>query len=325
MTDIASTATGSDSSTEEPVAAGPTSPGPEGDLDAAKRDSTGADRPGRGGGRRNRSRSGQVTRWLLRLIAVGYVLGLVALPVATVVQHTFADGLAPVLESLRNRDLQAAARLGVFVAVISVVVNTVFGVGISILLVRYRFPGRRLLNAAIDLPVSISPVVVGIALIFVYGANGWFGPALSAAGIQIVFATAGLVLATVIVALPLVVREVVPVLEEAGTEQDQAAQSLGASSWQRFRRITLPTIRWALAYGVVLSLARSLGEFGAVRVVSGSVAGQSQTLTLFVNDSYQEFGAQAEQDAFTAAFLLMCVSVIFIVVIALLRPKEQQS
>ncbi|MBT0767498.1 sulfate ABC transporter permease [Kineosporia sp. J2-2] len=266
-----------------------------------------------------------VTRWVLRTIAVAYVLGLVALPVGTVVQHTFANGLDPVLESLRNPDLQAAARLGVFVAVVSVLINTVFGIGISILIVRYRFPGRRLLNAVIDLPVSISPIVVGIALIFVYGTNGWFGPTLNTLGIQVIFATPALVLATVIVALPLVVREVIPVLEEAGTEQDQAAQSLGANGFQRFVRITLPTIRWALAYGVVLSLARSLGEFGAVRVVSGSVAGESQTMTLFVNDAYQEFGAQAEQDAFTAAFLLMCVAVLFIVIIALLRPKEQKK
>ncbi|GAA3631624.1 sulfate ABC transporter permease subunit CysW [Kineosporia mesophila] len=273
-----------------------------------------------------RRRSGSpLVRWVLRIIAVGYVLGLVALPVGTVVQHTFENGLEPVLESLRNPDFQAAARLGVFVAVISVLINTVFGIGISILIVRYRFPGRRLLNAIIDLPVSISPIVVGIALIFVYGTNGWFGPALNSMGIQIIFATPALVLATVIVALPLVVREVIPVLEEAGTEQDQAAQSLGANGFQRFVRITLPTIRWALAYGVVLSLARSLGEFGAVRVVSGSVAGVSQTPTLFVNDAYQEFGAQAEQDAFTAAFLLMCVAVLFIVVIALLRPKEQNQ
>ena len=270
-------------------------------------------------------RTKPVTRWVLRTIAVVYVLGLVALPVGTVVEHTFQNGLQPVLDSLRNPDLQSAARLGVFVAVVSVVINTVFGIGMAILIVRYRFPGRRLLNALIDLPVSISPIVVGIALIFVYGANGWFGPALSNAGIQIIFATPALVLATVIVALPLVVREIIPVLEEAGTEQDQAAQSLGANAGQRFWRITLPTIRWALAYGVVLSLARSLGEFGAVRVVSGSVAGESQTLTLFVNDSYQEFGKQAEQDAFTAAFLLMCVSVVFIVVIALLRPKEQKK
>jgi sulfate transport system permease protein len=227
-----------------------------------------------------------------------------------------------VLESLQNPDLISAARLGVFVAVISVLINTVFGVGMSILIVRYRFPGRRLLNAVIDLPVSVSPVVVGIALILVYGRTGWLGSGLEAQGIKIIFATPAIVLATVIVALPLVVREVIPVLEEAGLDQDQAAQSLGANAWQRFVRITLPTIRWALAYGVVLSLARSLGEFGAVRVVSGSVAGESQTPTLFVNDSYQEFGPAAEQAAFTAAFALMVVAVLFIVIIAWLRPKE---
>jgi sulfate transport system permease protein len=262
------------------------------------------------------------TRWTLRLTAVGYVLALVALPVLTVGRRTFAHGLGPVLESLQNPDLISAARLGVIVALISVVINTVFGVGISFLLVRYRFPGRRLLNAVIDLPISISPVVVGIALILVYGRNGWFGGWLEGLGIQVIFATPALVLATVIVALPLVVREVIPVLEEAGTDQDQAAQSLGANARQRFLRITLPTIKWALAYGVVLSLARSLGEFGAVRVVSGSVPGQSQTPTLFVNDSYQEFGPVAEQAAFTAAFALMVVSVVFIIVIAWLRPKE---
>jgi sulfate transport system permease protein len=262
---------------------------------------------------------------VLRIIAVGYVLGLVALPVVTVTQRTFENGLQSVFDSLQNPDLLSAARLGLFVAVIAVLINTVFGVGIAVLLVRYRFPGRRLLNAVIDLPVSISPIVVGIALILVYGQNGWFGGWLENNGIQIIFATPAIVIATVIVALPLVVREVIPTLEEAGTEQDQAAQSLGANAIQRFWRITLPTIKWALAYGVVLSLARSLGEFGAVRVVSGSVPGVSQTPTLFVNDQYQEFGPQAEQAAFTAAFALMLIAVLFIVVIALLRPKDHSE
>jgi sulfate/thiosulfate transport system permease protein len=275
---------------------------------------------------RNKKRRGSpVVRWVLRLTAVAYVLGLVALPVATVTRRTFDHGLQAVLDSLQNPDLQFAFRLSLIVAVISVVINTVFGVGIAILIVRYRFRGRRLLNAIIDLPVSISPVVVGIALILVYGQTGWFGPWLEDHGIQIIFATPAIVMATVIVALPLVVREVIPTLEEAGTEQDQAAQSLGANAAQRFWRITLPTIKWALAYGVVLSLARSLGEFGAVRVVSGSVAGESQTATLFVNDSYQEFGPANEQAAFTAAFALMLVAVLFIVVIALLRPKEHSE
>ncbi len=270
-------------------------------------------------------RGNPAVRWTLRIIAVGYVLGLVALPVVTVTQRTFAHGLQSVLDSLQNPDLLAAAKLGLFVAVTAVVINTVFGVGIAVLLVRYRFPGRRLLNALIDLPVSISPIVVGVALILVYGQNGWFGGWLEANGIQIIFATPAIVMATVIVALPLVVREVIPTLEEAGTEQDQAAQSLGANSVQRFFRITLPTIKWALAYGVVLSLARSLGEFGAVRVVSGSVPGVSQTPTLFVNDQYQEFGPVAEQAAFTAAFALMLIAVLFIIVIALLRPKDAEK
>lgn len=273
-------------------------------------------------GRSRRPRDGApLVRWILRLVAVGYVVGLVALPVAMVTRRTFADGLGPVIEALANPDLMAAVKLGAIVTAASVGINTVFGVGISILLVRYRFPGRRLLSALIDLPLSVSPVVVGIALILVYGREGWLGSGLEARGLRVIFATPGLVLATVIVALPLVVREVVPVLEEAGTEQDQAAQSLGASAWQRFVRVTLPTIRWALAYGVVLSLARSLGEFGAVRVVSGSVAGESQTPTLFVNDSYSEFGPAAEQAAFTAAFLLMVAAVVFIVLIAWLRPR----
>ncbi|GCD18476.1 sulfate ABC transporter permease subunit CysW [Cellulomonas algicola] len=271
-----------------------------------------------------RRRRPSAIRLVLRVIAVTYVLALVALPVATVVRYTFADGLVPVLEVLTSPDFVAAARLTLVVAGLAVVVNTVFGVGVGILLARYEFPGRRLLNAVIDLPVSISPIVVGVALILVYGTNGWFGPALEQAGFQVIFAVPGMVLATVIVSLPLVVREVVPTLEEAGVEQEQAAQSLGAGGWARLWRITLPTIKWALAYGVVLSLARSLGEFGAVRVVSGSVAGQSQTLTLFVNDAYQEFGPDAQRAAFAAAFVLMLVAVLFIVVITALRPKEKR-
>jgi len=265
------------------------------------------------------------TGWVLRVIAVGYVLGLVALPVASVVQHTFADGLGPVWDVLTSDDFLAALRLTVVVAGFAVVLNTVLGVGMGLLLVRYRFPGRRLVSAVIDLPISISPVVVGVALVLVYGTYGWFGDALGRAGIRVIFAVPGMVLATVLVSLPLVLREIVPTLEEAGLEQEQAAQSLGAGAWQRFWRITLPTIRWALAYGVALSLARSLGEFGAVRVVSGSVSGVSQTLTLYVNDSYQELGPDAQRQAFAAAFVLMAIAVVLIVVIAALRPKEDRS
>lgn len=265
------------------------------------------------------------TAWVLRLIAIGYVLALVALPVTSVVQHTFADGLGPVRDVLTSDDFLAALRLTAVVAGIATLLNTVFGVGMGVLLVRYRFWGRRFVSAVIDLPISISPIVVGVALILVYGTYGWFGGALEDLGIRVIFSVPGMVLATVLVSLPLVLREVVPTLEEAGIEQEQAAQSLGANAWQRFWRVTLPTIKWALAYGVALSLARSLGEFGAVRVVSGSVAGQSQTLTLYVNDSYQEFGPDAQRQAFAAAFVLMAIAVALIVVIAALRPKEERS
>ena len=178
----------------------------------------------------------------------------------------------------------------------AVVINTVFGVGISMLLVRYEFPGKRLLSALLDVPLSVSPIVVGPgAGARVRRAHGWFGPALEDAGFQVIFATPGMVLATTFVALPLVIREVVPVLEEVGDEQEQAARSLGAGPLQTFRRITLPAIRWGVIYGVVLSLARSLGEFGAVKVVSGNVLGETRTATLVVEEKYLNFDSGGDR------------------------------
>jgi sulfate transport system permease protein len=189
--------------------------------------------------------------------------------------------------------------------------------------VRYEFRGKRLLSALIDLPLSVSPIVVGLALILVYGGrDGWFGPALEDAGFQVIFATPGIVLATVFVALPLVIREVVPVLEEVGLEQEQAAHSLGANAWATFRRITLPSIRWALVYGVVLSLARSLGEFGAVKVVSGNILGDTRTATLVVEEKYLNFD---KGGAYATAFLLALVSVACIVVVSIIRPDTSNG
>ena len=174
-----------------------------------------------------------------------------------------------------------------------------------------------------DLPLSVSPIVVGLALILVYGGRGgWFGPALEDAGLQVIFATPGIVLATAFVALPLIVREVVPVLEEVGIEQEQAAQSLGASAWQTFWRITLPSIRWAVVYGVVLSLARSLGEFGAVKVVSGNVLGRTRTATGVVEEKYLNFDRDG---AYATAFLLALVAVACIVVVAVIRPRSKRD
>jgi sulfate transport system permease protein len=259
-------------------------------------------------------------RWALRVIVTTYVLLLVVWPVSLVVKYTFADGLTALSTALAEPDVRQALRLTVLVALIAVVINLVFGVGISLLLVRFEFPGKRVLSALIDVPLSVSPIVVGLALLLVYNPRtGLFGQGLDKAGIQVIFASPGMIMATVFVALPLVIREVVPVLQEIGDEQEQASRSLGANALQTFRRITLPSIKWAVVYGVVLALARSLGEYGAVKVVSGNVTGQSRTATMIVESKYQGF---EQPSAYAVAFLLAMASVVCIVIVSILRPKE---
>jgi sulfate transport system permease protein len=261
-----------------------------------------------------------ISRWALRLLTIGYLTMLVAWPVVLVAKNAFADGFGDIGGILDDPDVRHALALTIEIAVLSVVINTVFGVTMAILIVRYDFPGRRTLNALLDMPLSVSPVVVGLALVLVFGGrNGWFGPALEDAGVHVIFATPGMVLATVFVALPLVIREIVPVLEEIGIEQEQAAHSLGASGFQTFWRVTLPSIRWALVYGVVLTLARSLGEFGAVKIVSGNVLGETRTATLVVEEKYLNFDRGG---AYATAFLLALVSVACIVIVTIVRPKQ---
>jgi sulfate transport system permease protein len=268
----------------------------------------------------------RVTRWALRLIVIGYLFFLVIWPVALVAAQTFAHGLTPVIEALRQPEVIFAFALTLSAAFWAVVINTIFGVGISLLLVRYTFPGRRALNAMVDLPLSVSPVVVGLSLVLVYsGRTGWLGPSLEQAGLQVIYAPPGIILATAFVSLPLVIREVVPVLTEIGTEQEQAARSLGASSLQTFGRITLPAIKWGLLYGVVLSLARSLGEFGAVKIVSGGVAMRTQTATLLVEERYQQFGIDNAITAYTAAFILALIAVLALIIVTSLRPGKEAS
>lgn len=262
-------------------------------------------------------------KWTLRALVVGYLVMLVVWPTAYVVKHTFADGFTGLQEALSDPDVVHALTLTVQVAVASVIITTVFGVGMSILLVRYNFIGKRALSALIDLPLAVSPVVVGLALVLVYnGRFGWFGPWLEDNGIQVVFARPGMVMATCFVILPLVIREVVPVLEELGDDQEQAARSLGANAWQTFWRVTLPGIKWAVVYGVVLSLARALGEFGAIKVVAGNVGGETQVATVLVQQKYQNF---EQQTAYSVSFLLVFAAVLCLVVVALLRPKEGQE
>ena len=264
----------------------------------------------------------QVVKWVLRLLVIAYLVMLVGWPTAYVVKHTFADGLTGIQDALSDPDVVHALKLTAQIAVTAVIINTVFGVGMSLLLVRYTFIGKRALSVLIDLPLSVSPVVVGLALVLVYnGRFGWFGPWLEDNGLQVIFAKPGMIMATCFVILPLVIREVVPVLEELGDDQEQAARSLGANAWQTFRRITLPGIKWAVVYGVVLSLARALGEFGAVKVVAGNVGGETQVATVLVQQKYQNF---QQETAYSVAFMLVFAAVLCLIVVALLRPKESK-
>ena len=255
----------------------------------------------------------------LRSAGLLYLLMLLVLPLVLIVYRTFEDGIGTFIESLTSPSALHAFRVTLVVAFWAVLLNTVFGVATALLLVRHTFFGKRALNALIDLPLAVSPVVVGLALILVYGRFTPIGGWLDDHGIQVIFSIPGMVLATVFVSLPLVVRAIVPVLEELGDEQEQAARTLGAGSWATFRRITLPGIRAALGYGIVLCLARALGEYGAVAVVSGRLVDQTQTITLFVEERFQNFDQPA---AYAMAFALAAIAVAVLLVINLLRPEE---
>jgi sulfate transport system permease protein len=255
----------------------------------------------------------------LRVVVLAYLALLLVIPVIVIIGRTFEHGIAPVFESLNTSAAMHAFQITAVVTFYAVIANTIFGVLAAILLVRYRFAGKRLMSALIDLPLAVSPVIVGLALVLVYGRTTGTGKALASIGITIIFSIPGMVMATVFVCIPLVVRAIAPVLVEIGDDQEQAASTLGASAWQIFRRITLPAIRAALAYGVVLALARSLGEYGAIAVVSGRLVGRTQTVTLFVQERYQNFDQQA---AYAAAFVLVLAAVIALLLSRALRPKE---
>ena len=257
-------------------------------------------------------------RYGLRVAALGYLTLLLVLPVGLVFYRTFEHGFGPFWNALTDPDFLHALWLTILIALIAVPLNTIFGVVCALVLVRQQFRGKAVLNAFIDLPFALSPVVVGLALFLVYARTGWFGPWLGAHGIQIVFALPAMVLATIFVSLPFVVREVVPVLREIGTEQEEAAWTLGASPLSAFRRITLPAIRWGITYGVVLTTARCLGEFGAVSVVSGNLIGKTQTLTLHVNNRFQAFDLVG---AYTASVVLAVLALMTLFLMNLFRKE----
>jgi sulfate transport system permease protein len=254
-----------------------------------------------------------IAKYALRFASLGYLAVLLVAPVGFVFWRTFEHGVGPAWDAVTTPDALHALKVTLILTAIAVPANTIFGVLCALAIVRHRYPGAGVVNAVVDLPLALSPVVVGLALLLLYGRGGWLG------GHAIVFALPGMVLATIFVSLPFVVREVVPVLREIGTEQEQAAATLGASAFQTFRRVTWPAIRYAVAYGVVLTTARALGEFGAVSVVSGRLVGQTESLTLYVQDRYQAFDTTG---AYAAAVLLALLAVATLVLMTRLKPKE---
>jgi sulfate transport system permease protein len=262
------------------------------------------------------------TRIGLRAVALLYLAALLAVPVGLVVYRTFEHGFGQFWDSITTPAAIHAFWLTIEIALIAVPLNTVFGVIAALALVRGNFRGKWLIEALIDIPFAVSPIVIGLSLILVYGSSGWLGTWFVDHGIQVIFAVPGMVLATIFVSLPFVVREVEPVLREVGDEQEQAAATLGASPRQIFRRITLPAIRWGIAYGVVLSMARAIGEFGAVSVVSGKIAGQTETLTLLVEKRYGNFDVSG---AYAASLLLVIIALVTLFAMTLIKPRKEPT
>jgi sulfate transport system permease protein len=261
----------------------------------------------------------------LRSIALFYLGALLIVPVGMIFYRTFEHGLSQPIDAITSADGLHAFWLTIVCVGIAVPLNTVFGVVTALVLVRQNFRGRALLNAAIDLPFAISPVVIGLALFLVYAPrNSWFGESLAENGIQIIFSLPGMILATIFVSLPFVVREVMPVLQEIGTDQEEAAETLGATPWQTFWRVTLPAIRWGVTYGVVLATARALGEFGAVSVVAGNVSGSggTQTLPLFVKDQFDNFSLAG---AYAAALVLAVIAIAVLFSMSFLQKRSARS
>jgi sulfate transport system permease protein len=261
-------------------------------------------------------------RWPARFVALGYLAVLIVVPVGSVFFRAFQHGFGAAWDAVTTTEATHAFWLTIIVVLIAVPLDTVFGVGVALILARHRFPGAWLLDAFVDLPLALSPVVVGVALILVYGHTGWFGNWLAARGIQVIFSVPGIVMASATVALPYVVRAVLPVLLEIGNEQEEAARTLGAGPVATFIRITLPSIRRSLAYGVTLTTARVLGEFGAVAIVSGSIVGKTLTMTLFIDDSINNLDPIG---AYAGAVILALISLGVLLVLGSDRGRRREQ
>jgi sulfate transport system permease protein len=263
-----------------------------------------------------------VRRLGLRFVAIFYLVAILVAPLALVFYRTFAHDSASAWHALTDPDTIHAFKVTLTAVAIAVPANTIFGIICALAIVRRRFPGKGLVNAFVDLPLALSPVVVGFSLYLLYGRTGWFGSWLTGHGIQVLFALPAIVLATIFVSVPYVAREVIPTLREIGAEQEQAAHTLGASGWQTFWRITLPSIRWAVIYGVVLTSARCLGEYGAVAVVSGSIQGKTETATLRVQEEFENLNTPG---AYGISLALAVIAILILVLMTTLRPKEQSA
>ena len=257
---------------------------------------------------------------VLIITAIAYLSLILFIPAINVFIQAFSSGLGPLLSNFKHTAFSNAVKLTVIIALITVPINTVFGLCTAWLIARKQFRGRAFIISLLDVPFSVSPVVAGLMIVLLYGRNGWFGPFLQQHDIKVIFALPGMILATAFVTLPFVAREVIPVLEEAGADQEEAARTLGANGWQTFWRVTLPNIRWGLMYGVLLTNARAMGEFGAISVVSGNIIGKTQTMPLYVEEAYKQYQTAA---AYSAAVLLALLAVVTLILKEILERKTR--
>jgi sulfate transport system permease protein len=261
-------------------------------------------------------------RWSLTTIALLFLALFLVVPLAAVFVQAFSKGIDFYFESLRDPDAWSAIKLTLLTAAIAVPLNVVFGLAASWAIAKFEFKGRALLTTLIDLPFSVSPVISGLIYVLMFGAQGWFGPWLMSHDVQIIFAVPGIVLATIFVTFPFVARELIPLMQAQGNDEEEAAHVLGASGWQIFRRVTLPNVKWGLLYGVILCNARAMGEFGAVSVVSGHIRGQTNTMPLHVEVLYNEYQSVA---AFAVASLLAILALVTLVIKSVIEWRHERE
>jgi sulfate transport system permease protein len=267
-------------------------------------------------------RSAALGRRLLTAAVVGWFGALILVPTLALVRAAFARGLTPFWQAIASPDAQRAFGLTLAITLVATLVNTVFGLAFAVVLVRHKFRGKAIVDGLVDMPFAVSPVIAGLMLVILFGPKGWIGRWLETVGVRVVYAWPGMALATAFVTLPFVVREVVPVLREFGVDQEEVAYTLGAGRWRTFWLVTLPSIRWGLAYGVTLTVARSLGEFGALLVVSGNILGRTQTATLYIHDGIESFD---NEGAYAASVLLAGVSFVMLIGMEWLRTRVEKQ